>query len=200
MKKMKRIHYKRISGLFILLAIFLIGNPINIYAKGKTTKEKCAEIKAEISGADYFANRYGIAIDEKDSDSDNIVVKMKSDAFPSGLKAKNVKFKVVRIASFKGFDDKGNINYDGSKSVTDANTISNEYIISGNKILTPGKKIKIKRGNLSSQNGFEVYLEPDGWKDPIDTIPDCNIKWGINVYAEIESSGGKRNSYGRLWK
>ena len=190
MKKMKRIHYKRISGLFILLAIFLIGNPINIYAKGKTTKEKCAEIKAEISGADYFANRYGIAIDEKDSDSDNIVVKMKSDAFPSGLKAKNVKFKVVRIASFKGFDDKGNINYDGSKSVTDANTISNEYIISGNKILTPGKKIKIKRGNLSSQNGFEVYLEPDGWKDPIDTIPDCNIKWGINVYAEIESSGG----------
>lgn len=195
MKKMKKMHYKRIMGLFILLFVFLATSPVNVVAE--TQASACAYLNSSSN----IPNRYGLDIDIEDDGRVKVTMK---DASPStSIEKSSIKFKIFRLSTFKSYDDskvklEDAIDYTDSKKVTDEEEIK-KYVSS--VTLKPGGTVYIKRKDvLASQQGIEVALKPEGFTDSwlSKKIKTCKPKknekyhdgWYAQVFLDIQGSQG----------
>ena len=197
---MKKTHYKRILGLFILVFVVLFGNILSVSASDKgcgackkdkkepTTAQK--KVGEEVAAPGYLKGRYGISMDT--NSSGQYVITMKENPNIDNLANKNIKFKIIRLNTYDlGVNDKDEENpvNAGEHSISDEKEIE-KLIKSKNKRLKPGEDLVIEKSGVLADGkiGFNAVLEPE-FEDPyFEDNCICTRATKIEVFVETYGS------------
>ena len=182
---MKKTHYKRILGLFlVLLSAFIF--PKTVFAAGSASASPMEACPALSTDTTNWAARYNMDIDPNSNNTTYTVsINVNNVAELKKIKG-DIKFKVASISSYS-LENGNDIS-----TVTDPSAIS-KLITSSNKIVTPNKPIQVKRVD-ASKGGLTVVLESDGFDDPkFKKLCDMskNPTTLVRIQASLEINGSE---------
>ncbi len=171
-----KIMHKKIIILLLLLMAF-IPRTVSATIKKGNGSETCTNYIKDMDDGTGFISKYGISLQTK---QDKFVLKItKSKMSAAAKKEKDVKFKIVKIATFSQYDDYDNPIFDSE--ITSAKVIKNDYILSNDNALVPGGTLNVK---LIAKPGVAIFIEPDGFSDS-----ELTKKCGSKAYFTVLFTG-----------
>lgn len=189
---MKKMHYKRILGIFIVTLTLLAFSVTTVNAD--TAVVECPGL-ANVN----WAERYNLTFKSDSSDQMSITMGKITDSKLS--KVSGIKLQIDSISTYiVGDDGNGNDVYDIKTTFSGYSTVRDKFITSSKKKLVQNRTITLARTDeLKDGDGVMVTLVPDlsdtYWSDPIvkTTCGDAYKKvtketFEIHLYMDIAGS------------